>query len=178
MNNKLLVIINGAARSGKNTFTDFAQLELFQLNVTSKLISSVDSVKQAALLLGWDGAKDERGRSFLCLLKGISADYYDGPYLEICREFESMREEILFVMVREPAEIKKLVDTFGNQCLTVLIRRPGTNGVYNNHADENVEGWSYGYGINNIGDLEDLERSAALFARGLLPRDLCQKGPQ
>lgn len=163
-------IVNGKPRSGKDTFVDYASALLKLHHIKSKSISSVDKVKAAAELLGWNGVKDEKGRKFLSDLKDISSSVYDGP-------LEYMRSEILdfnhynsngvvFIMIREPEEIIKFVSKFPHT-KTIYVNR-GVTESFNNHADENVEKYYYDYIIDNEGDLLGLQKVASDFVFTLL----------
>ena len=69
---KKVFIINGAAGVGKDTFVEIAKYKIFiKTGLPTYNISSVDNVKTAAKILGWDGEKDARGRKFLSDLKII-----------------------------------------------------------------------------------------------------------
>ncbi len=70
MANKL-IIINGVARSGKDTFIDIFK----SLNPNTINISSIDKVKELAREMGWDGTKDDKSRKFLSDLKDLWTDY-------------------------------------------------------------------------------------------------------
>ncbi len=72
---KRVIIINGMGGSGKDTFVEFCAKHGAVTN-----ISSVDKVKEAAkILVGWDGAKDEKSRKLLVDLKKLSIDYNNYP---------------------------------------------------------------------------------------------------
>ena len=111
-----LVIVNGFPLSGKDTFVDFCVWKLASIGIDGFSVSSVGAVKDAALLLGWDGEKDERGRQFLSDLKDMSTTDYDGPmrYMErmIEQECISFRKKVVFLHIREPEEITKFVTKY------------------------------------------------------------------
>ena len=72
------------------------------------------------------------------------------PFMSICEaveRFEKSEDEIMFIHIREPEEIKKVVDKFS--CKTLLIKRDGTQKIISNDSDKNVENYSYDYVINN-----------------------------
>ena len=75
------IVINGAGGTGKDSFVLAAVRYLAELGYTASNYSSVDQVKAAALYLGWDGVKDEKGRQFLSDLKDLATRNYDGPML-------------------------------------------------------------------------------------------------
>ena len=107
MINKTKIIINGCGGVGKDTFVDYCRIFA---NVTN--ISSVDKIKEAAKLLGWDGGKTEDDRKFLSDMKLISTGYNNFPYEYIKENIEKFMEErssnVLFMPIREPEEIDKI----------------------------------------------------------------------
>ena len=54
---KPVFIINGSGGSGKDSFCKFCSQYLSVYN-----ISSVDTIKEVAKILGWNGEKDEKSR--------------------------------------------------------------------------------------------------------------------
>ena len=71
---KLTIVINGAGGVGKDTMCEFAAEEYAVTNV-----SSIDPVKQAARILGWDAQKDLKSRKFLADMKQLCVEYNDWP---------------------------------------------------------------------------------------------------
>ena len=159
-----VVIINGSGGCGKDTF-----VELCRKNSDFPVVcvSSVDRVKEAAAILGWDGGKDERARRFLSDLKDAATDYCDSPmrYLTgvflnegICHE-----QGILFMMIREPREIERAAQRF--EAVTLLIKRPSVASISSNHADAFVDAYDYDYTVFNNGTLDDFENQAKHFVK-------------
>ena len=102
---KQVYIINGAAGVGKDTFVEIAKHHFFiKTGLPTYNISSVDNVKAAAKILGWDGQKDEKGRKFLSDLKDLSSWNYEGPYKYMSDEVESKDKGFFFLHIREPME--------------------------------------------------------------------------
>ena len=54
-------MISGQATVGKTTFIAYCREYLTEFGYYSEDVSSVDRVKDAALLLGWDGIKNDHG---------------------------------------------------------------------------------------------------------------------
>ena len=172
MSNSMHYIINGFPRSGKNTFVDLFAEVAGDIKVND--ISSVDKVKEAALLLGWDGEKNLKGRKFLSDLKDLSSSQYEGPLL-YCLQAGTMHDPlsipyVSFYHLREPLEIDTLKQTLinrGYRCKTIILRREGVEkNEQSNHADSEVLNYSYDLEINNNGTLEDLKnRALFLFNR-------------
>jgi hypothetical protein len=165
-------IINGKPQSGKDTFVD----ELINLmdsdNLKADKMSSVGSVKIAAIFLGWDGNKDEKGRNFLSDLKDLSTKYYDGPFNEIKEAMSLNPEYTFFFFIREPREIEKLIDSCGKgKFKTVcVVREIDNSNRITNHADQNVYDFEYDHIILNNGTLDDFKQSAENFYKTVIKK--------
>lgn len=149
---KKTFIINGKPRSGKDTFVDICKQLAEERNLTIHNISSVDKVKQAAGILGWDGQKDDKGRKFLSDLKDLSTELYEGPLNYMKSLIEQYQNDIGFFHLREPKEIFKMVKMFPGT-KTIFIERDTQE--FNNHADKNVEMFSYDFYIDNKSTLDN-----------------------
>lgn len=159
-----IVVVNGSGGSGKDTVVDFAMEILKESNIDR--CSSVDIVKEIAKLFGWDGTKDDKTRKLISDLKDIWTEYNNGPFEYIRDRYETVNSDILFVFVREPNEIQKLVDSYGDYVITLLIRRPNIE-TFNNHADMKVEEYNYDYIIENDGTFDDLKHNIKLFLKDI-----------
>lgn len=112
-----------------------------------------------AVLLGWNGEKDEKGRRLLSDLKDAATRYCDLP-MKLMRDYQEMLEDIfppvdiLFFHIRESEEIDRAKKEFN--AITLLVKRPDAEKVTSNHADKNVDDYSYDYTIYNNGTLAEL----------------------
>lgn len=169
---KKIVIINGSGGVGKDTFVEFCRI---YANVTN--ISSVDKVKEAAKILGWNGVKTEVDRQFLSELKSLSSVYNDNPYEYVESNVHKFMNDnssyLMFIHVREPEEIERIKGNFG--CITLLIKNDNVDKIVSNDADANVENYKYDYIIYNDGDLKTLGNKAADFVR-LINKGVDQNG--
>lgn len=188
-----IYIVNGFPEAGKDSFIDLCMEEL-KPRVAIKA-SSVDVVKQAAKMLGWNGEKDLRGRMFLSDLKDLSTAAYDGPMnclryaVQVSREAQAAA---LFVLIREPEEIARFVSEFP-ETKTVLVERPSEHRgascpcgheeivqhddgsgscigshcpqEFSNHADAGVEDYAYDIRVANDKDLNNLRYRAKKFLK-------------
>ena len=161
------IVINGVARSGKNTFVSFVD-DFIKYKMSSFVevydISSVDKVKIAACILGWDQEKDDKGRKFLSDLKNMSTELYDGP-MRYMKEYADM-DGIKFFHIREPEEIARFVEEHP-ETITLCINRPGVE-TPNNMADRGVDQYTYNFYINNDEDLKELRIRAYQFIQYLI----------
>lgn len=62
---KTVVLISGKAGHGKDTFGNFLRKQLADRGFSVQMIAFADELKREARLMGWDGQKDEKGRSLL-----------------------------------------------------------------------------------------------------------------
>ena len=155
---KTVIIINGPGGVGKDTLCAMAATHFRVEN-----ISSITPIKEVASLCGWDGAKDDRSRRFLSELKRLTVEYNDYPTLWATEQYRRFLEgdcEILFVHIREPEEIAKLVRATDGAARTLLIRGGDRmkKTSYGNRSDDEVENYDYDYYFNNDKSLDEAER--------------------
>jgi len=128
--------------------------------------SSVNKVKMIAKSAGWDGGKTEKDRKFLSDLKVLTSEYNDMPYndiTEIINVFKQNNCQFLFLHIREPQEIQRLVNDFGSK--TLLITNKNVKQIKSNMADANVQNFKYDFIIDNSGTLKELEQKAVKFIK-------------
>lgn len=161
---KKIFIINGVATVGKDTFvTLFA--ECYGADKVWNY-SSVDKVKRIAKAIGWTGEKTERDRKFLSDLKLLTTDYNDMPFNDIMnkiQEFKNSNAEVLFLHIREPEEISKVIHRI--HASTILVKRDSVNQITSNMADANVYNYIYDITIHNNGTIEDLKNIVQKFIK-------------
>ena len=163
IDSKKIFVINGSGGVGKDTFVQF--VSEFYCRLTNKQVinySSVDEIKKIAKDIGWTGSKTERDRKFLCDLKLIVSEYNDLP-------FAAMRgkvEDILFLHIREPEEIKRAVQEFN--AITILVKRDNILHITSNSADDQVFNYDYDIVIDNNGTEADLKEVANIFVTDVL----------
>lgn len=156
---KKIIVINGGAGIGKDAF-----VKNFSKYRKTKNFDSVGKIKELARSFGWDGLKDEKGRKLLSDLKIVTTAYNDFSYGEVCKaiaEFESSDEEVMFIHIREPQEIDRVVKNFGAKSL--ILRNSDVKRVTTNSADANVENYKYDYEISDL-TFKNNEKKAKDFA--------------
>ena len=121
----------------------------------------------------WNEEKTDEARRFLSELKRIWTEFNNGPFEymsnKISKHYNSLinidqDNVVYFIHCREPKEIQKFLDKYGDNCVTLLVRRNNVN-VPNNESDKNVENFDYDYYIDNDGDKEDLKQKAKEFIK-------------
>lgn len=167
---KLVLVINGCGGVGKDTLCDMAAKHYRVKNV-----SSITPIKELATACGWQGEKTDRARKFLADLKALTVAYNDYPtnwIFERYREFLSGEEQLMFVHIREGAEIAKFVEATEGAAKTLLIRggermKEKCAQGYGNAADDEVESYDYDYYFVNDRPLEETEELFVEFLNGI-----------
>ena len=183
-----VVIINGKPQSGKDTFCKYAQGYCDDDESDNTLIiSSVDPLKEMLTQLGCDGTKTDKIRDMLMDMKQLWIQNQDGPTMFLFNnilEFHKActgEDNIVFVHIREPEEIKKLVnaltgfESMGIDVISLLVIRKGGEDTPNQPAETRrsddealINSYEYDVTINNDEDLIKLQELAAEFVDKLL----------
>ena len=183
-----VVIINGKPQSGKDTFCKYAQGYCDDdESANTLIISSVDPLKEMLTQLGWDGTKTDKIRDMLMDMKQLWVQNQDGPTMFLFNnilEFHKActgEDNIVFVHIREPEEIKKLVnaltgfESMGIDVISLLIIRGSGEDIPNQPAETRrsddealINNYEYDVTINNDEDLIKLQELAAEFVDKLL----------
>ncbi len=170
MTKKQIIIVNGVARSGKDTFVDNLKNAMPNRHIFG--ISSIEDVKRAIVhLRPVNSSKNDKYRKFLSDVKDAWTEYCDGPFKSMVARIQNFKIAfsncIITVMVREPDEIKKLKNYFGDECVTVLVQRD-TDHIPDNHADALVNNYNYDYYIGNNLTLDAFKASTKTFIEKVL----------
>lgn len=159
------VIINGVARSGKDTF-----IAMCGQHTAVKNISSIDQLNDFARQIGWDGNKNDKYRKFISELKQLVVNFNDAPtnYLLSQIKLHQASDGVLFMHVREATEIAKIQRYSPLRVITLKIVR--NVAVPQNSADLDASGGyrHYDYVIYNYTTLFDLANEAKLFVDQLM----------
>ena len=159
---KKIIVINGTGGCGKDTF-----VELCKKHINVYNFSSIDKVKEVAKIIGWKGTKTDKDRKFLADLKKLTTNYNDMAFnsiIDAVNVFKKSKDEIMFIHIREPEEIKRVVDKFNAK--TLLIKRTEQEIIKSNSSDANIENYNYDYIIENT-TLEQYENKAIKFIKEL-----------
>lgn len=153
---KKIIVISGKPRSGKDTIVNISRTLLADSNVNVYYYSSVDEIKKIAIMMGWDGVKDEKSRLLLCNLKKLSIDFNNGPLNYLKNKIDTINDEnaIIFLCIREGDEIDKIKSIY-NDVICILVRRDECEGT-GNDADATCEDYAFDYIICNNGTIKDL----------------------
>lgn len=162
-----IIIINGGAGVGKDTFVRMCQ----NVDPTIQNLSSIDYVKEVAHELGWTGEKDDKARRFLSDLKKAMMLYNSAPFYKVFETINDYdKDGVVFLHIREPDEIelyRNQIIANHDKVITLLVRNNRIDAVTTNSSDANVTEYGYDYVIDNNGSLQDLQDSAELFVEML-----------
>lgn len=170
-----VVVINGIAGAGKDTFVAMCQDILGSIRVLN--VSTIDYVKEVAEFCGWDGTKTPENRKFLSDLKRVLTEWNEVPLKKICQEVKTWQniwlgsgdydKAVVFIHCREPKEIEKLLKEFQQyEPITLMVRRTSAESMGQiNNSDNSVFDYSYDYTIYNDSNLSWLANEAKTFLR-------------
>ena len=155
----------GGARTGKDTF-----VEEMNKYIPSAQISTVDKVKEIAKeCFGWDGVKDDKGRTLLSDLKDAWDNYNNGTIKEVEKFIEKEKNsstELVFIQVREYKSIMDMKELFGGE--VIMIIRPSKEAVEftveSKFLNEYPDHWEADYEIYNFGTLDEYKIKIKDFA--------------
>ena len=170
-----VIVINGAAASGKSTFVkmcaEYPDVDLYEF-------SMVDAAKAMARLINWDESqKTPRDRKFLSNLKDLIDLYNDGSYEYVKYQVHNHvlpsdvnGQRIVFIHAREPQDITRLVKDFNAKTL-VIRRKKAEETKQNNHADSEWWNYMYDYAVDNNDGFEFLKKNSENFMEFILNED-------
>jgi len=121
-----VIIINGRAGVGKDSLIDFAK-DYF----TVRSLSSVLKIKEAALMAGWSGEYDNRGRQLLADIKMALVKYDPMIIANWLRDehnkFKAVEQDVMFVHIREADEIDKFKQLVPHAKAVLITRKSVQN---------------------------------------------------
>jgi len=178
MNNDFIILLaNGYPQSGKDTFVDALHALASANGIHCHKYSTVQTIKEMARILGWDGVKTPLVRAQLSELKDYCTKKFDLSFREIAQLIQDMDEiktkpKLLSVMIREPDEIERLIYHYKGwkdlRVLTIEVKRNvSTKTIASNHADRDIGDIEYDYTIYNNGTIYDLTRTIVNFLEEL-----------
>lgn len=151
----------GKAKSGKTHAANYLQRKH-----GGYVLSFANALKEKAYALGWDGAKDERGRKFLQEL-GVCVRNYDENYWarQLRREIEEIQltdkmANIFIDDCRFSNEVKMLKDMGFSLWYLQTAFLPEADAKWRDHESERLNpNWCPHWVHSEWGDLDEFERS-------------------
>lgn len=178
-----VVVVNGLAGSGKDTFVDECMKYCDDYECANVLnLSTIDPVKELLRGLGWDAnTKTDEVRDMLSNMKQFWVDHQNGPTLYLItnilnfHQMHMKEDNIIFCHIREPEEIHKLMRIirpmwiFGIYGTTVKVERNVMVTAANKSDNADViNSYSYDKVIDNNGEIQLLGVRAANYVDNLL----------
>lgn len=165
-----VIVLNGYPLSGKDEFVKISKEKYYCYNH-----STVDKVKEMALLMGWDGKKTDKNRKMLSEFKQFYVKWFDGPFKDIirCIKFNKIQIETsgydaeipycdnIFLHIREPEEIERIKQYCNTdnklKFHSILIERYelGDNDLPD--SDIYINNYDYDYVIDNKSNLNNFK---------------------
>lgn len=127
-----IICISGKAGHGKDTFAGFLKTRLVTRGKRVLIAHYGDLIKYVcSKFFGWDGKKDEKGRTLLQQIgtEGIRSkkpDYWVSFIADILEMFPDEWDYVLIPDARFPNEVNYLKDK-GLDVLHIRVERPGFN---------------------------------------------------
>lgn len=167
---KLVLVINGQALAGKDTF-----VSAVSEHWPTMFAAIADAVKRVALQCGWDGGKTAEDRRFLSDLKCLLDGYHDWPYQQLMAAYYDFLENddrILFLQLREPADIRRFLDDSRHDSDIVIVKtlflERESRRTVGNIGDDSVYDFDYDFVVKNDGTVDDLKHKAVQLVSSLL----------
>lgn len=172
---KILLMVNGLSRVGKDTYTKHLLEVCTVMGVRGAFASSIDPVRD--MLRGVGCNVDSKGaaeRKLLSVVGDALEDYNSFKTHHVVKQamahFVEPGNALFITHVREPHMMDKIRKTniecnTGGDCATVLVK--GDRGIKSGPADEEIENYSYNYCIGNFGTEGDLRKIASCMMQGL-----------
>lgn len=164
---KTIFAIAGHAGSGKNTLANLLSDRLSCRGIPYSQCAFADHLKEQAKYHGWNGEKDQKGRTLLQelgdTLRHYHGDSYYARYLA-GKIIEDRADAVLVTDTRylvELAELKKTADLNGWKFVSIRVCRNADNGMtaeQKAHSSENeLDEIPLDYTVCNNGTIEDLD---------------------
>lgn len=177
-----VIIVNGQPGAGKDTFIDFANQQITQVdkNIFVKSYSSIDIVRDNIEYFGVDiTLKTQKDRDLMSNI-GDLLEEHSGIRSNLCHQkiascVQIPRPSVLFLHIREPKLIQKVIDAYKDvvyvDFIRVQIKSDRALNITSNHSDANTDDMEYDFVVNNSGtkgqlydQATDLLRYARLFS--------------
>lgn len=163
------IIVNGRARSGKNTSVEFIREILAEKKTATYEKSTIDPIIDLLNSVGIDtSAKTDADRKLLADV-GNSLEEYNNyrsiKTFERIKKFHNLdptKGSVSFTYTREARvmeTLKKLCSDNGIRCLTLFVVNPRVESKMTNEADAEVENYyEYDYRLMNDSGLDMLRK--------------------
>ena len=182
---KATIILSGKSGSGKDMMAQFMKEELAKHNKETLIIHYADAVKWICRdFLGWDGKKDEAGRSLLQLVgtdivRAKHPNFWTAIVVGLIQSFEPYNDFDVAIIpdARFPNEVDISLENLKNS-VCVRIERKNSDGTdwinpvlteeQRNHPSEtSLDNYAFDYIVHNDEGLDLLKESARTVLQDL-----------
>lgn len=164
-----IIVISGAAGAGKDTVGQIMKEKLEAQDYSVLITHYADLLKHLCInLFGWNGVKDEEGRSLLQyvgtdIVRKKAPDFWVDFICDILYLFDGEWDVVIIPDCRFPNELNRLREV-GYQVTHVHVARNDfqsrLSSNQKNHASEtSMDGVPADYEVLNNGTLDDLRES-------------------
>ncbi len=176
-----IVVISGKATHGKDETAKRIISALEKEGKTCLIIAVGDALKSTAgKYFGWDGQKDEKGRTILQSMAMLTRKNNPGVWSNILNELiKALGPEYDYVFVpdvRFPIEAESLKKAFPGKVRSIFIKRINYESTLTMEQQKNItENSMDGYPFNDIiinDTLEELELTCQRLAKRILKNEL------
>lgn len=172
-----VICISGHAGHGKDTAAKMMQRSLWGFGKRVLIIHNADLLKfMCTQLFGWNGEKDERGRSLLQyvgtdVVRQMAPDFWVGYISDVLDMFPDKWDYVLIPDCRFPNEIETLKDRGFDVMHVRIVRDNYDNGLTEEqhlHPSETaLDDVAPDLILLNNGDLVELTKTTLTFIRNL-----------
>ena len=140
-------------------------------------LSTVDFVKEVAMICGWKGKKDKKDREFLHDLKEAMEKWDNIPNKKVLEDAENIIKNYLglnhlfFVNIREPQSIESFSQLVMEQGYETPIKILMESNMSSNEVDsivQEIKSIKYDKIYKNNGTLKDLANTAGDFVEEII----------
>lgn len=187
MPSRIIVVVNGHPRSGKDTATEFLQAHCDKRQIPTAKVSSIDPVFQMLHHAGISMKRNQLSDADRDLLAEVGSavekhsHFRTGGVLRFAKAFFSSVDvlgrdkAIVWVHMREPeniARLKTLAEEDGLHFATLFIERPGVREINSNVADASVLDMKYDFIVRNGMGFSELRDACGYMLDALLKEAL------
>jgi hypothetical protein len=168
----VVIPVGGPAQNGKDTIGGKLETALTSLGKKVLVIHHADLLKyMAKSMFGWDGQKDEKGRTLLQyvgtdVISSQQPNYWVNFVISILKFFESEWDYVLIPDCRYQAEVTRMKEEFDT--LLLRVERPnfesGLTEKQKQHVSEtSMDNYDFDAVIQNDSTLESFRSKLELF---------------
>ena len=179
MTKPIIVNVAGKARHGKDTFASYMADHIYEeYGLKVQIIHYADAVKEKARELGWDGEKDQNGRTLLQFIGQFYRDYVDKDYwiLKAYDKIHDNTDVIIFADTRYINEITHWIMNGYRVTPVNVVRLDAEGNMYDNGLDDKLKNHKSETSIDNYPfyhtvrheTLDHLKNQAEIITNGLV----------